>query len=594
MKRILLAFLLLPLFTQAQITAKIARLQATNYNWYTAAANPLNPQLQLWQEQNIHDTLCQYLDSVASLVAGTGALQSVLNLGNSAFNGGGNIGTLILQDGTYTATIQPSTFSIASTTQQTWMQVNGLHFKVPGFPFSNNIGFVTPTANRNQYITDEGISTDVAGSSIMIHKTKFPSTVYNAGDTITNDGSQIYFHDNASNKLIIDKTQFTGIDGATGSTWGSLSTNGAYGLLQLYDIVNGFYGQIDQPTLTGNHRHKLQNSDGWIAHLDDTVGGSGLGRLATVGSGGASTGGPNTAIQFNRNGVLGGSPKLTFDTTSGGTFAASGKFIELGDVLGVLNSTTINVADAGNDVNIQTAGKTLADFSINGPSPLLYLGDVGGAVNGTLLTVNDFDSSTTIAAKTTTLANYTVSGHGNADVKLGDVAGSKNNTYLHVQDNIGTIALNAVSLQINGALGFGTVDNYFPVINAAGQWGMVLNYSDRKTASASAFLATYTVGGSSDESLEVSSNILITASSTFNFAVTCTYTDEGGTSRVQTMPFSTLSSGFVTALTNSGGAVPYNGVPLHIRAKAGTTVVIATSGTFTSVTYNFEGSIRHL
>jgi hypothetical protein len=52
-----------------------------------------------------------------------------------------------------------------------------------------------------------------------------------------------------------------------------------------------------------------------------------------------------------------------------------------------------------------------------------------------------------------------------------------------------------------------------------------------------------------------------------------------------------LAGTILTAIANAAGAVPYEGVPLHIRAKSGTTITIATTGTFTTVTYNVEGLI---
>lgn len=103
-------------------------------------------------------------------------------------------------------------------------------------------------------------------------------------------------------------------------------------------------------------------------------------------------------------------------------------------------------------------------------------------------------------------------------------------------------------------------------------------------------LAAYTVGAS-DETLIVSANILITASTVHSFSTTVSYTDESNTARVLTLNFSQLTGTFVTTLTNALGASAYEGVPVHIRAKSGTTVTVATTGTFTTVTYNFEERI---
>lgn len=131
---------------------------------------------------------------------------------------------------------------------------------------------------------------------------------------------------------------------------------------------------------------------------------------------------------------------------------------------------------------------------------------------------------------------------------------------------------------------------YPPVANAVTRVG-----SGRVTAqvAAAAAFATYTVGAN-DGSFVVSSNVLVTASTTHSFTVTVTYTDEGNTSRTLTLNFSQITGTLLTAITNVQGAGAYEGVPLHIRCKASTTITFATVGTFTSVTYNAEGVIQQI
>lgn len=124
-------------------------------------------------------------------------------------------------------------------------------------------------------------------------------------------------------------------------------------------------------------------------------------------------------------------------------------------------------------------------------------------------------------------------------------------------------------------------------------WGVPAIYgTGRSTArtAAVASVVTYTVGAS-DGSFLVSANVLVTASTTHNFTVTVSYTDEGNTARTLTLPFAQLAGTLVTAITNVTGAGPYEGMPLHIRCKAATAITMATTGTFTSVTYNIEGTI---
>lgn len=113
----------------------------------------------------------------------------------------------------------------------------------------------------------------------------------------------------------------------------------------------------------------------------------------------------------------------------------------------------------------------------------------------------------------------------------------------------------------------------------------------RATAKAAAFtLAAYTVPAV-DTSFLVSANILVTTATLHNFTCTATYTDESNTSRTLTLNFSTIAGAITPTIANAGGALPYEGVPLHIRCKASTTITIATIGTFTTVTYNIEERI---
>lgn len=124
-------------------------------------------------------------------------------------------------------------------------------------------------------------------------------------------------------------------------------------------------------------------------------------------------------------------------------------------------------------------------------------------------------------------------------------------------------------------------------------WGIPAIYgSGRSTAqtAAVASVAAYTVG-TSDGSFYVSVNVNVTTSTLHNFTVNCAYTDETNTARTLTLSLSQLTGAFVTAITNATGVGTYEGIPLHIRCKASTSITIATTGTFTTVTYNVEGVI---
>lgn len=144
----------------------------------------------------------------------------------------------------------------------------------------------------------------------------------------------------------------------------------------------------------------------------------------------------------------------------------------------------------------------------------------------------------------------------------------------------------ALAGQISKYNGINTAGNGVPSIYGQGR-------ATGQTA-ANTGVATYTVG-SADASFLVWANVLVTTSTTHSFTVTCAYTDEGNTARTITLSFSLVAGGaMTTTIANAAGAVPYHGIPLAIRCKASTTITIATTGTFTTVTYNAEGYIARV
>lgn len=113
--------------------------------------------------------------------------------------------------------------------------------------------------------------------------------------------------------------------------------------------------------------------------------------------------------------------------------------------------------------------------------------------------------------------------------------------------------------------------------------------ADAQTA-ADTSVATYTVGAS-DGSFLISANVNVTAFAVGTFNVTCAYTDETGASNTLKLNFSSLTGTLGIAIAATGA---FEGIPTHIRAQAGTAITIATSGTFTSLTYNVEGIITQI
>lgn len=114
----------------------------------------------------------------------------------------------------------------------------------------------------------------------------------------------------------------------------------------------------------------------------------------------------------------------------------------------------------------------------------------------------------------------------------------------------------------------------------------------RQTAqsAADANVVTYNLPAQ-DGSFLVSANTLITAFTAGSYSITVTYTDEGNTSRTLTLPLSNTAG---TVATTAGAAGPFSSAVYQIRCKASTSIVVATSGTFTTLTYNVEATIRQV
>lgn len=149
-------------------------------------------------------------------------------------------------------------------------------------------------------------------------------------------------------------------------------------------------------------------------------------------------------------------------------------------------------------------------------------------------------------------------------------------------------------LSANGSSTIPKVTSYNSV-TTAGNGLLVVDGYGRVTAqvAANASVAAYTVGAS-DSSFLISANVLVTAAVTASFGMTVAYTDESNTARTLTLTFSNITGTLLSTITNVTGTGAYEGVPLHIRCKAATSITMATTGTFTSVTYNVEGQITQI
>lgn len=257
-------------------------------------------------------------------------------------------------------------------------------------------------------------------------------------------------------------------------------------------------------------------------------------------------------------------------------------------ILGVATATSINKVAL--TAPATSATLTIADGKTLTVSKTMTLTSAGDS--GVLTMPNATDTIMGLGVTGTITGVYTLG----TDTKLLFRAAGQ---YIHssAADQLDIAATTLV--QIGGTAGGallmdGLIGEYNNIATAG--WGVPAIYAvGRATAqtAAKATLATYTVG-SADGSFIVSGNVLVTTSTTHNFTMTVSYTDEGNTARTLTLSFSSLAGVIATTIINTGGAVPYEGVPMHIRAKASTAITVQTTGTFTSVTYNCEAVIQQV
>lgn len=154
-----------------------------------------------------------------------------------------------------------------------------------------------------------------------------------------------------------------------------------------------------------------------------------------------------------------------------------------------------------------------------------------------------------------------------------------------------------LTLNNNGSvqLNSGTITTYNAVSTAGLGVPAIYGYGRvvGKVNAAAAAITVYTVGAA-DGTFLVSGNVLVTAATVAAMTMTVTYTDEGNNSRTLALTFSQISGTLLTSITNATGTGAYEGVPLHIRCKASTSITFATVGTVTGITYNAEGMITQI
>lgn len=325
---------------------------------------------------------------------------------------------------------------------------------------------------------------------------------------------------------------------------------------------------------------------------------------ATGGSG--TPGGSDTQVQFNDSSSFGGDAGLVFNKTSNLLTINSGDFKITAPTaanffnVNVTNSVaTIEYFQSGVKDHLITLTNNMV--SINSFVTITNTLTVGGLINNSVLISVPVGQSTNNSLAgicelwgdtgNPTFVQFNEKGVANRG-SFGFAGGSSTLSYRSAAttmsdgtqrwsiDNSGNESLN------------GKLTNYSSV-NTAG-WGVPAIYGSGRSAAQSAAVATvatYTVGAA-DGSFIITSNVNVTTSTAHSFTVTCAYTDETNTSRTLTLSYIQIGGGTpIATITNVTGAGPYEGVPNHIRCKASTAITIATTGTFTTVTYNVEAAI---
>lgn len=258
------------------------------------------------------------------------------------------------------------------------------------------------------------------------------------------------------------------------------------------------------------------------------------------------------------------------DTSLTGGTEANSVYFNIGQIRQHASNTTVSLQRdsriTGSTHSFVTSGGTITDSAVLG---LDGLGQAG--TNATITNAHGLYIPVVAVAGTVTnaygITTNAPTGGGTSNYALNVIGNTRMTGLVGIYNNITTTALG------------------HPAIYGSGR-------STAQTA-AVASVATYTVGAA-DGSFYISGNVNVTASVTHSFTVTVTYTDEGNTARTLTLSFQQLTGTFLTAITNVQGTGAYEGIPLHIRCKASTSITVATTGTFTSVTYNVEALISQL
>lgn len=408
-----------------------------------------------------------------------------------------------------------------------------------------NIWGVALASNNSAYL---GFRYQGSGSS---------SNTVNIGFYGTND----VFGVSAAGNIIAG----SGTDAGTGVLQIPASTSASSGIV--------FGGDTPKASIYRTGTSALATPASWAVGGKVAIAGSGISSAADL---------EDNATQTNWSGTYYGFQMQPQGVQTSGSFSGSLYGISVSPIIAASNTQNWTGQFSG-----ITANPTIASGA-TGTITQARAGDFYVSLNntsGTLSTAygvlvrNHNTAGATITDSVGVAIASETTGSNNTDVLFGGTSPASGNYGLYQEDSYSDY--------------FGGKFTEYASVATAG-WGIPAVYAHgRQTAQtgADSSVATYTVG-SSDGSFIVSANVNVTASTTHSFTVTCTYTDETNTSRVLTLGFTQLAGATVlSSITNVTGTGPYTGLDYHIRCKASTSITIATTGTFTSVTYNVEGTI---
>lgn len=381
---------------------------------------------------------------------------------------------------------------------------------------------------------------------------------------------------------------FTGGVGgnATGNTTGN-NTGGAGGLVFIAGGRGGAASNANGAPGT------IQGGVGGDMEVRGGLGGAGTG--GTAGNGGsvifktATTTSLTERMRILNDGTVGigtASPQSLLDisSTTGAvlTLSRNDTSVTANDSLGIIqwysNDTSTTTTNVGANIEVQATNTIATDIN---PTRMIFRTTgtgVGAAISEAMRIGNNQFLSIGTGADPTAILH----------LKAGSATASTGPLKFTTGPLLSTAEAGTVEF---------LTDAYYGTITTGAKRGMFGLFRTGRSAAQTAAVASvlaYTLPAT-DGSFMVSANVLVTTSTLHNFTVTVAYTDEGNTARTLTLNFSTLAGVISNAgITNTGGAVPYEGVPLFIRCKASTAITIATTGTFTTVTYNVEGFITQV